>query len=131
MTTLVNRPNTALLVVDIQSGVVEGAHRRNEVVTNVDSLVGEGRGRKGLLLSGLGTQTKTLFLGLTTGRSFLSWSLANRKSSSRSTMAIPSRKPPWKRYWRNSGSGTSSLPGLRPTPAFARPSTAHLSEATT
>ena len=26
MTTLENRPNTALLVVDVQNGVVEGAH---------------------------------------------------------------------------------------------------------
>jgi nicotinamidase-related amidase len=43
VTTLANRPNTALLVVDIQNGVVEGAHRRNEVVANVDSLVAKAR----------------------------------------------------------------------------------------
>lgn len=30
MTTLENRPNTALLVVDVKNGVVEGAHDRDE-----------------------------------------------------------------------------------------------------
>jgi len=43
MTTLQNRPNTALLVVDVQNGVVEGAHDRNEVVGNVGSLVERAR----------------------------------------------------------------------------------------
>jgi hypothetical protein len=39
MATLGNRPNTALLVVDVQCGVVEGAHQRDPVVANVGSLV--------------------------------------------------------------------------------------------
>ena len=39
MTTLVNRPNTALVVVDVQNGVVDGAHERDAVVANVASLV--------------------------------------------------------------------------------------------
>src|SRR6202022_68113 len=43
MTTLENRPNTALLVVDVQNGVVEGAHERAAVVTNVGSLVEKAR----------------------------------------------------------------------------------------
>ena len=43
MTTLENRPNTALLVVDVQNGVVEGAHRRDAVVANVGSLVEKAR----------------------------------------------------------------------------------------
>ena len=38
MTTLENRPNTALLVVDVQNGSVEGAHGRDVVVANVGSL---------------------------------------------------------------------------------------------
>src|SRR5262249_42552508 len=44
MTTLENRPNTALLVVDVQTGVVEGAHERDAVVANVGSLVAKARG---------------------------------------------------------------------------------------
>ena len=43
MTTLENRPNTALLVVDVQNGVVEGAHLRDAVVANVGSLVDKAR----------------------------------------------------------------------------------------
>ena len=43
MTTLENRPNTALLVIDVQNGVVEGAHARNTVVANVRSLVDKAR----------------------------------------------------------------------------------------
>ena len=43
MTTLENRPNTALLVVDVQNGVVEGAPERDAVVANVSSLVEKAR----------------------------------------------------------------------------------------
>jgi nicotinamidase-related amidase len=43
MTTLANRPNTALLVVDVQNGVVEGAYERDSVVANVNSLVDKAR----------------------------------------------------------------------------------------
>ena len=43
MTTLENRPNTALLVIDVQSGVVEGTHERDSVVANVGSLVEKAR----------------------------------------------------------------------------------------
>ena len=43
MTTLQNRPNTALLVIDVQNGVVEGAHARDAVVANVGSLVEKAR----------------------------------------------------------------------------------------
>ena len=43
MTTLQNRPNTALLVVDVQQGVVEGTPERDSVVANVNSLVEKAR----------------------------------------------------------------------------------------
>jgi nicotinamidase-related amidase len=43
MTTLENRPNTALLVVDVQNGVVEGAPGRDTVVANVGGLVEKAR----------------------------------------------------------------------------------------
>jgi nicotinamidase-related amidase len=43
MTTLANRPNTALLVIDVQNGVVEGAHERDAVVANVSALVEKAR----------------------------------------------------------------------------------------
>ena len=43
MATLENRPKTALLVVDVQKGVVEAAHERDTVVANVGSLVEKAR----------------------------------------------------------------------------------------
>ncbi len=43
MTTLENRPNAALLVIDVQNGVVEAAHERDAVVANVASLVEKAR----------------------------------------------------------------------------------------
>ena len=43
MTTLDHRPNTALLVIDVQQGVVEGAHERDTVVANVGALVAKAR----------------------------------------------------------------------------------------
>lgn len=51
MTTLDNRPNTALLVIDVQNGVVREAHERDEVVAKIGDLVEKGasRGRAGHL----------------------------------------------------------------------------------
>ena len=43
MTTLQNRPNTALLVIDVQTGVVAGNHARDQVVANVATLVDKAR----------------------------------------------------------------------------------------
>jgi nicotinamidase-related amidase len=43
MSTLENRPNTALLVIDVQNGVVGGTPRRDEVVANVGNLVEKAR----------------------------------------------------------------------------------------
>ena len=41
--TLENRPNTALLVVDVQNGVLAAAHQRDAVVANVGQLVDHAR----------------------------------------------------------------------------------------
>lgn len=43
MTTLENRPQTALLVIDVQNGGVANAHQRDMVVANVRSLVEKAR----------------------------------------------------------------------------------------
>jgi len=43
MTTLQDRPNTALLVVDVQNGVVARSYQRDTVVANVGSLVEKAR----------------------------------------------------------------------------------------
>jgi nicotinamidase-related amidase len=43
MTTLANRPRTALLIVDVQTGVVAGAPGRDGVVANIAALVAKAR----------------------------------------------------------------------------------------
>ncbi|SHH56942.1 cysteine hydrolase family protein [Streptomyces sp. 3214.6] len=43
MTTLADRPHTALLVIDVQKGLVAGAPRREEVIANIDTLVDAAR----------------------------------------------------------------------------------------
>jgi nicotinamidase-related amidase len=43
MTTLENRPNTAVLVIDVQNGVVGGAYERDSVVANVGTVVEKAR----------------------------------------------------------------------------------------
>jgi nicotinamidase-related amidase len=44
MSTLENRPRTALVVVDVQNSVVASAVRRGEVIANINSLVEKARG---------------------------------------------------------------------------------------
>ena len=43
MATLPNRPNTALLVVDVQNNVVAGAHARDAVIANINTLIHRAR----------------------------------------------------------------------------------------
>jgi nicotinamidase-related amidase len=43
MTTLPDRPNTALIVIDVQNDVVAGAHDRDGVIANISALVGKAR----------------------------------------------------------------------------------------
>lgn len=44
MTTFTDRPNTALLVIDVQNGVVATAHKRDEVVANINVALEKARG---------------------------------------------------------------------------------------
>src|SRR5437763_1685888 len=46
MTTLENRPNTALVVIDMQNGIVGGAYERDSVVANVGAVVEKARAAK-------------------------------------------------------------------------------------
>ncbi len=43
MTTLSERPNTALLIVDVQNKVMDGAHNRDDVISNIAALVDKAR----------------------------------------------------------------------------------------
>jgi nicotinamidase-related amidase len=43
MTTLPDRPNTALVIIDVQNGVMAGAHDRDGVIANINTLVDKAR----------------------------------------------------------------------------------------
>ncbi|MEU1160541.1 isochorismatase family protein [Streptomyces sp. NPDC005921] len=43
MTTLPNRANTALLIVDVQNGVMAGSHNRDKVIANINTLLARAR----------------------------------------------------------------------------------------
>jgi len=49
MTTLPDRPQTALLVIDVQNDVMANGHRRDDVIANINTLVERARapGRSG------------------------------------------------------------------------------------
>lgn len=46
MSNLPDRPNTALLVIDVQNAVVANAHQRDEVIANINTLVDNARARQ-------------------------------------------------------------------------------------
>lgn len=46
MTTLTERPKTALLVIDVQNNVMAGVHNRNGVIANISFLVDKARSEK-------------------------------------------------------------------------------------
>ena len=43
MSSIADRPNSALLVVDVQNGVVEGAYKRDEVINNIETAMAKAR----------------------------------------------------------------------------------------
>ena len=68
MTTLEDRPGTALVVIDVQNQVVHRAHERDAVVANIDSLVGRAR-REGVPVVWVQHSDEGLVRKVTTGGS--------------------------------------------------------------
>ena len=50
MTTHLNRPNTAFLVIDVQNGVIAGTYGHNTIVANVGNLVAKARQEQVLII---------------------------------------------------------------------------------
>lgn len=50
MTTLPDRPNTALLVIDVQNGVVANAHNRDGVIANINTVIDQARAEDALVI---------------------------------------------------------------------------------
>ena len=124
-----NRPNTALLVIDVQNGVVEGTHERDAVVANVGSLVEQAR--RGIpVVWVIQHSSEQLARGSESGASASVTRLTPSRSSRRPT-ATPSRTRLSRPCCRISESGDSSSSAHRPTSASARRSTGRSSGATT
>ena len=130
MTTLDNRPNTALLIVDVQNGVVEGAPERDAVVGNVGSLVEKAREQ----------QVPVVWVqhsdeGLPKGSD--EWKIVPELSPDEAEPLIEKNYgdsfegTTWKTFCLTCASGGSSLPARRPMRASARRSTAHSPGGTT
>ena len=71
MTTLGNRPATALLVIDVQNAAVDGSYQRDAVVANIGSLVEKAR-REHSRLFGFSIPMKSSRAEAAAGRSFRS-----------------------------------------------------------
>jgi nicotinamidase-related amidase len=66
MTTLSDRPDTALMVIDVQKGVVAGTHHRDVVVANIGALVDKAR-KAGVSIVWVQHSSEQLRKGLTPG----------------------------------------------------------------
>ena len=131
MTTLENRPNTALLVVDVQNGVVEGAPERDSVVANVGSLVEKARQERGPRCLGAALRRRARERKRRVADRPRVDARTTPSRSSRRTTATPSRTPPSRPCSRASVSGDSSSSAHRPMRASARRSTARSPGGTT
>ena len=130
MTTLENRPNTALLVVDVQRGVVEGAPERDAVVANVGGLVEKAR-RERVPVVWVQHSDEQLAKGSDGWRIVPELDPEDAEPHVEKPTATPSRTPTSRLSWRGWGSGGSSSSALRPMRASARRSTARSSGGTT
>ena len=112
MTSLRERPNTALLVVDVQNDVVANALHRDEVIANINTLVDNARARRVPVIWVQHSDDdcpRTATAG-STCRSY------NARSPSRSctrVTAIRSRTPPWSRSSAERGVGRLVVAGAQ------------------
>ena len=104
MTTLENRPNTALLVIDMQNNAVERAHDRDVVVANVADLVERAR-RGGVPVVWIQHSDDELARGSDGWQSSPRLPQATQSRWSRRTMATLSRTPLLRPCCRGSVSG--------------------------
>ena len=130
MTTLENRPNTALLVVDVQNGVVEGAPGRDAVSrTSAPRRQGPRAGRPGCVGPAQRRQPPARKRRLALRpRAKPGRSRAARAQALRRLVRGDRRS---RTSWPSAGSAGSWSPAPRPTRASARRCTARWSVATT
>ena len=131
MTTLTNRPNTALMVIDVQNGVVAGSHDRDGVVANITALVDRARAEDVPVV-----WVQHSDEGLEQGSDDWQHRRRARAGRRRAGRAQALRRlvrghRPRGASWPPGASAGSSSPARRATPASGRPCTARSSGATT
>jgi hypothetical protein len=130
MTTLENRPNTALLVIDVQNGVVGDAYERDTVVANVGAVVEKARAAE-VPVVWVQHSSDNLAQGSE------QWEIVPELSPDASELLVQKRYPDsfeettLESYSTTSPSGASSSSARKRTNACARRCTAHSSAAMT
>ena len=112
MTTLENRPNTPLLVVDVQNGVVEGAHERDVIVANIGILVDRAR-RERVPVVWVRHSDEQLSTGTNDWRIVSELTPSDAESLVRRTTAAHWRTPPLKRVLSDLGVGRLIIVGAQ------------------
>lgn len=98
MTTLTDRPHTALLVIDVQNGVVDGSPRRDEVVANINRLLDKAR-REQVPVVWVQHASEELTPGSPAWEYVPELVRARASRWCTSGTAIPSRPRRWRRFW--------------------------------
>ena len=125
MTTLEKRPNTALLVIDVQNGVVKEAYERDAVVANVGTLVEKAR-RERVPVVWVQHSSEQLAKGSDAWRIVPELTPGDADPLVEKNYGTPSRTPPSRPCSRAWESGDSWWSALRPMRASDRRSTARL-----
>jgi nicotinamidase-related amidase len=100
MTTLANRPNIALLIVDVQRGVVAGSYQRDAVVGNIRTLVERARSQNVPVVWVQDTGENREQGGASPGKSSLNCRQPTTRRESRRSTATRSRRPTLSRCCR-------------------------------
>ena len=130
MTTLSNRPNTALLVIDVQNGVVGGAHDRDNVVANVRTLVDRARAA-GVEVVWIQHNSDELQPNTESWQYVPELVRLDSEPLGELRTATHSRTPTWRKCWRPGASANYLSPAPKRTSASVRRSTARSFAATT
>ena len=131
MTTLSERPNTALVVIDVQNDVVNGSHARDAVVANISTLVDKARDEGVPIVWVQHSSEKHMPKGSDGWQYVKELSPQDSEPLVHKTYADSFEDTILKTSWRRQASAGSSSPAPRPTNASARRSTAPSSAGTT
>jgi len=130
VTTLPDRPNTALLVIDVQTGVMAGAHQRARVIANIQALVEKARS-EGIPVVWVQHSSDHLPRGSEEWRYVPELEQVDSEPVVHKHYGDSFEETELEALLADRGVGGSSSPGRRPTSASARRCTARSSAATT